>query len=566
MAIRISNTTVINDSRQLENITNLKTVGGQSILGTGDIQTQQTFVQTPTITTPTNGQTGFWGQISASAFSVNSGSFFGTHSHSNWQLASDSGFTSVVDSSSGSVNLTSWTPQEGFLPLTVFYVRVRYGSDNHWSDWSPTVSFTTPNIFVTTPTLTVQGSPSSVIETPTLTTSAFNVTNGSSTHTDTDWEVRRSSDDLLIWSSYNNSIDKTSINVPSGNLLTNTSYKFRVRHRSSTVGVSSWAEVTATTLSSFGWAVGSSQAGGFYIGDIDLGLGDGITRSVVLAPKATGQAATTLQWKTTNTTTAGTTSLVDGWTNSNNMNNATHPAAQYTRGLSISGFTDWYLPAKDELNLVWTNRSSLPSGETNDAVTYWSSSEISSVSAWRQDFSSGSQSTSGKGNSSRVRAVRRVIQNLTFGSLFQGGYYVGTIDVGATRYGILLAPKATGQAATTLQWKTTNTATAGTTSLVDGWTNSNNMNNATHPAAQYTRGLSISGFTDWYLPAKDELNLVWTNRSSLPSGETNDAVSYWSSSEGSSDTAWGQSFFDGNQTSFFKNVSGRVRAVRRFVI
>lgn len=39
MAIKISNTTVINDSRALENITNLKTVGGQSILGSGDIAT-----------------------------------------------------------------------------------------------------------------------------------------------------------------------------------------------------------------------------------------------------------------------------------------------------------------------------------------------------------------------------------------------------------------------------------------------------------------------------------------------------------------------------------------------
>lgn len=37
MAIKINNTTVVNDSRELENITNLKTVGGQSILGTGDI-------------------------------------------------------------------------------------------------------------------------------------------------------------------------------------------------------------------------------------------------------------------------------------------------------------------------------------------------------------------------------------------------------------------------------------------------------------------------------------------------------------------------------------------------
>lgn len=40
MAIKISNTTVIDDSRQLTNITNLKTVGGQSILGTGDISSR----------------------------------------------------------------------------------------------------------------------------------------------------------------------------------------------------------------------------------------------------------------------------------------------------------------------------------------------------------------------------------------------------------------------------------------------------------------------------------------------------------------------------------------------
>lgn len=37
MAIQISGTNVINDSRQLENITNLKTINSQSILGTGDI-------------------------------------------------------------------------------------------------------------------------------------------------------------------------------------------------------------------------------------------------------------------------------------------------------------------------------------------------------------------------------------------------------------------------------------------------------------------------------------------------------------------------------------------------
>ena len=40
MAIKVNNTTVINDSRGLENITNLKTVNSNSILGTGDISVQ----------------------------------------------------------------------------------------------------------------------------------------------------------------------------------------------------------------------------------------------------------------------------------------------------------------------------------------------------------------------------------------------------------------------------------------------------------------------------------------------------------------------------------------------
>jgi hypothetical protein len=37
MALKVGGTTVINDSRALENITNLKTVGGTTILGTGNI-------------------------------------------------------------------------------------------------------------------------------------------------------------------------------------------------------------------------------------------------------------------------------------------------------------------------------------------------------------------------------------------------------------------------------------------------------------------------------------------------------------------------------------------------
>lgn len=50
MVLSISGTSVINDSRQLENITNLKTVNGSSLLGTGDIALNR-LVVVGTITT-----------------------------------------------------------------------------------------------------------------------------------------------------------------------------------------------------------------------------------------------------------------------------------------------------------------------------------------------------------------------------------------------------------------------------------------------------------------------------------------------------------------------------------
>lgn len=43
MAIQVSGTTVINNSRKLQNVTGLKTINGTSILGSGDIDVSQSF-------------------------------------------------------------------------------------------------------------------------------------------------------------------------------------------------------------------------------------------------------------------------------------------------------------------------------------------------------------------------------------------------------------------------------------------------------------------------------------------------------------------------------------------
>lgn len=82
-------------------------------------------------------------------------------------------------------------------------------------------------------------------------------------------------------------------------------------------------------------------------------------------------------------------------------------------------------------------------------------------------------------------------------------------------------------------------------------------------AAKICNDLVLNGYSDWFLPSKDELNLMYQNLHLNGIGGFAD-YGYWSSSEGSSVTAWGQSFDNGNQHGYSKITKARVRAVRAF--
>lgn len=114
-----------------------------------------------------------------------------------------------------------------------------------------------------------------------------------------------------------------------------------------------------------------------------------------------------LKWKTTNTSTTGTTSVTDGLANTNAMNNVDHPAAYYcaTTMDGVGGFNDWYLPSKDELNFIYLNRHFLDKFTANN---YWSCTENTSLSSWYQNFTDGVQLSSYKTYSEYVRPVRRL--------------------------------------------------------------------------------------------------------------------------------------------------------------
>jgi hypothetical protein len=192
--------------------------------------------------------------------------------------------------------------------------------------------------------------------------------------------------------------------------------------------------------------IGQSYGGGFYAGQI--GVSGVATHYLVVGPVASAQS--TLQWKNATTATVGADSVIDGPQNTADMvadGNATvYPAGHFCNDLVIGGFSDWYMPATNELEICYynlkpttaanntgtgTNANAVPARASNYttgtpaqttaanfvvttgteafiADYYWSSTEISSSGGNGKIFTNGYQGYVMKTNSYRVRAIRRV--------------------------------------------------------------------------------------------------------------------------------------------------------------
>ena len=119
---------------------------------------------------------------------------------------------------------------------------------------------------------------------------------------------------------------------------------------------------------------------------------------------------------------------------------------------------------------------------------------------------------------------------------------------------------------TAAQWGCQGTTIAGAEGTAIGTGNQNTIDimagcATAGIAARLCGDLVQGGYSDWYLPSKDELNKLRENRIAI-GGFAN--VGYWSSTESDHNGAWIQVFSDGYQTTYYKSYTSYVRAVRSF--
>jgi len=232
--------------------------------------------------------------------------------------------------------------------------------------------------------------------------------------------------------------------------------------------------------------------------------------------------------------------------------------------------------------------SSTTQGFLPPRMTYYQRTQIASpiagLTIWCSNCGDYGEMQVFNGNSWTNMIGRAASIYLRVGDVYQGGkvaYILVNGDPGydaTTQHGLIAATSDQGRlifwdrlTGSFPSYQGTNRGATGTT-IGTGFSNTSNIIAsqgiiATNYAAGVARAYTGGGYTDWYLPSKDELNKLYLNRVAIGGFISNSNGLYWSSSEIQSypyHSAWLQDFSNGGPLSIFKNFDVNVRAIRSF--
>jgi hypothetical protein len=189
------------------------------------------------------------------------------------------------------------------------------------------------------------------------------------------------------------------------------------------------------------------------------------------------------------------------------LNISNTSAAQITANVVINnGINDFYLG--NRIPVAAGGAVSIAGGDQKIILQTGDSVQVNSSAASSVDVLMNIMETDGVGLTNDPAPA--------IGDALGGGYFAGYISTagnGVADYMLIVAPTATGETSGKLWHTSVPSGPTSVVSVIDGPGNSATLAGlgAAYEAATWCESLTIGGFSDWYLPARNELEVAYYN-------------------------------------------------------